>query len=123
MSSISSNINLRQLKSEIRTFKGASGNIECLVIPIVANHLVKGEKGVYLNLTGFEIKERKADRKDTHLVKQSFPKEIYDAMTDEQKQAAPILGNHTVWGHQEPAPQEFAAGDMAPDPEENDLPF
>lgn len=45
MSNISSNINLRQLKSEIRTFKGVSGQIECLVIPIAANHLVKGEKG------------------------------------------------------------------------------
>jgi hypothetical protein len=45
MSNISIKINLRQLKSAVRTMKSASGEIECLIIPINQNHLIKGEKG------------------------------------------------------------------------------
>jgi len=62
MSNISVKINLRQLKSAVRTMKSASGDVECLIIPIVAKHLVKGEKGVYIDLMGFELKDKKPDR-------------------------------------------------------------
>lgn len=122
MSNISVKINLRQLKSAIRTMKGATGDIECVVIPIAANHLVKGEKGVYLDMTGFELKEKKADRKDTHLVKQTLPKEVFDAMSDEEKQKTPIIGNMIVWGYQEPAPVNVEVGDIT-EGTDGDLPF
>jgi hypothetical protein len=125
MSNISVKINLRQLKSAIRTMNGQSGDVECVVIPIAANNLVKGEKGIYLDLMGFELKERKPDRKDTHIVKQSFPKEVYDVMTDEEKQKSPILGNMIVWGWQEPAPVNVELAEPT-DPTEGtdgDLPF
>ena len=62
MSNISVKINLRQLKSAVRTMKSTSGDVECLIIPIVAKHLVKGEKGVYIDLMGFELKDKKPDR-------------------------------------------------------------
>jgi len=122
MSNISVKINLRQLKSAIRTMKGANGDIECVVIPIAANHLVKGEKGVYLDMTGFELKEKKADRKDTHIVKQTLPKEVFDAMSDEEKQKTPIIGNMIVWGYQEPAPVNVEVGDIT-EGTDGDLPF
>ena len=122
MSNISVKINLRQLKSTVRVMKGASGDIECLVIPINVNHLVKGEKGIYLDLMGFEIKEKKADRKDTHLVKQSMPKEVYEVMTEAQKKEAPILGNMIVWGYQEAEPVEYSVDEL-PDIPGDDLPF
>jgi hypothetical protein len=124
MSNISVKINLRQLKSAIRTMKGATGDIECVVIPIAANHLVKGEKGVYLDLTGFELKEKKADRKDTHLVKQTLPKEVFETMSDEEKQKTPILGNMIVWGYQEPAPVNVDLSPVdATEGTDGDLPF
>lgn len=97
MSNISTKINLAGLKHSVRTIKGKSGDLECLVIPISANNLYKGEKGVYLDLTGFEIKNKVNDSKDTHLVKQSLPKEIYEKQTDEEKKAMPVLGSHTLW--------------------------
>ena len=122
MSNISVKINLRQLKSAIRTMKGATGEIECVVIPIAANHLVKGEKGVYLDMTGFELKEKKADRKDTHLVKQTLPKDVFETMTDEEKQKTPIIGNMIVWGYQEPAPVNVEVGDIT-EGTDGDLPF
>ena len=111
MSNISIKINLRQLKSAIRTMKGASGQIECLIIPIDQNHLVKGEKGVYLDMQAYELKEKKADRKDTHLVKQSLPREVFDSMTDEEKMSMPIMGNLVVWGYVEPTPVNVEISD------------
>jgi DNA-binding cell septation regulator SpoVG len=122
MSNISIKINLRQLKSAVRTMKSASGDIECLIIPIDQNHLVKGEKGLYLDMQAYELKEKKADRKDTHLIKQGFTKEVFDAMTDEEKKTTPILGNLIVWGYQEPAPVNVEIADTQQG-EGDDLPF
>jgi hypothetical protein len=122
MSNISIKINLRQLKSAVRTMKGTSGDIECLVIPIAANHLIKGEKGLYLDMQAYELKERKADRKDSHLIKQSLPKEVFDAMSDEEKKTTPIIGNLVVWGYSEPAPVNVEIAETQPG-ESDDLPF
>lgn len=94
---ISSKINLAGLKHSVRKIKGTSGELECLVIPIAINNLFKGEKGVYLDLTGFEIKNKVNESKDTHLVKQSFPKDVYDKMTEDEKKATPVLGSHILW--------------------------
>ena len=122
MSNISIKINLRQLKSAVRTMKSKSGDIECVVIPIAANHLIVGEKGVYLDMQAYELKEKKADRKDTHLIKQGFPKEVFDAMTDEEKKTTPIIGNLVVWGYTEPAPVNVEIVETQPG-ESDDLPF
>lgn len=119
MSNISSKVNLAALKHSVKKLKAQTGEVECLIIPIEANSLYKGEKGVYLDLTGFEIKNKTGDSKDTHLVKQSFPKEVYEVMTDEDKKAQPILGSHIVWS------QSGQLGDAAVNvqQEEDDLPF
>ncbi len=122
MSNISIKINFRQLKSAVRTMKSTNGNIECLIIPIDQNHLVRGEKGIYIDMQAYEFKEKKADRKETHLIKQSLPKEIFDAMTQEQKKETPILGNLIVWGYSEALPVNVEITEI----EENqtdDLPF
>ena len=84
-------LNLSNLISAVRFENGANGPVECLIIPIEANHLFKGKSGVYLDMTAFELKEIKDNQ--THLIKQSLPKEIYKAQTEEQKKAMPILGN------------------------------
>jgi hypothetical protein len=86
MGNISVKINLRRLQSGQMKIKGRSGElVECVVIPIDANNLVRGEKGIYLDLMGFELKERKPERKDTHLVKQSLPKELFEKLTEEHR--------------------------------------
>lgn len=125
MGNISGKLNLRQLISVMTTMQGRNGETTGIFIPIDANHLYRGEKGaIYLDISAFEIKERKPDKKDTHIVKQSLPKEIRDAMTDEQKKAMPTLGNIIVWGHHDQSPQEFNdAGPLSLSPEEDDLPF
>lgn len=132
MGNISVKLNLAQLKHVKREMTGKNGDkVEVLIIPIKENELFVGEKGVYLDITAIEIKNKVGDSKDTHLLKQSFPKEMYDAMSEEQKQSYPILGNAIQWGRQEPAPvQSEALSESAVDAymdqageEADDLPF
>lgn len=121
MANISVKLNLAGLKHSRKLLKGQSGEIDCLIIPINENKLFKGEKGLYLDLTLIEIKDRSKqspDQKDTHLVKQSFTKEVYDAMSEEERKSYPILGNAILWSSNsnEPALAE-------PKEEDDDLPF
>lgn len=120
MSNVSAKVNLMNLKVVRKMITGQLGPVDCIVIPIEANHLFVGEKGIYLDIAGFEIKNPAGDSKDTHLLKQSLPKEIYQAMTDEQKKAQPILGNLRLWtGATEAEP----TSNMAATSEVDDLPF
>lgn len=119
MANISIKLNLLQLICSVKKMQAKSGLIDCLVIPIDQNHLFKGEKGIYLDIMAFEIKNKKGDSKDTHLLKQSLPKEDYEALTDEEKKEIPIIGNAIVWGYSEQEPKSSPA---AID-EDSDLPF
>lgn len=126
MGNLSIKLNLKQLKHKETELIAKDGRkIKCLIIPIAENKLYEGEKGVYLDITGHEIKERKNDSKDTHLLKQSFTKEVYEAMSDEEKQSYPILGNVIVWGRQEATPvqsQELQSTEINLS-DADDLPF
>jgi len=91
---IGGKINLSKLVSVITTRKGKDGKeIEGIFIPIENNHLFKSKetKNVYLDLIAFELKDPKHD--DTHLVKQSLPKDVREAMSEEEKKEQPIIGN------------------------------
>lgn len=122
MSNISIKVNLRQLKNTVKSFKKQDGSlVDCLVIPVKDNHLFEGEKGIYLDLSAFEIKNKVGESKDTHLIKQSLPKEVYGVMTDDQKKELPILGNAIVWGSREADTVE--AGIVSSEEETDDLPF
>lgn len=92
MSNISTKLNLLAIPGAVRTeLDGKKGKVNVVAIPIEYANLYNGEKGVYLDLIGFDIKNPQPDRKDTHLVKQSLPKE---KQTDDM----PILGSHIAWG-------------------------
>ena len=114
-------INLMQYKAAIQKVKNNAGReIDCLVIPIELNSLVKGEKGVYADFVAFEMKEKKEGRNDTHLVKQSFPKEIFQKMTEEAKKDQPIFGNLRVW---DGTGEHNATSSMDPITENDKLPW
>ena len=136
MANISSRINLTLLKHVRREMTGQNGKkIDVLIIPIEENNLYKGEKGVYLDLTSIEIKDKSKQQpgqKDTHLIKQSLPSDLYNSMTDEQKQSMPILGNTIDWSKvspSEPQPQQSTELSQSvvdqynDDSEDGDLPF
>ena len=119
MSNISTKLNLAALKHKRGTVQGE----DCIIIPIDKNNLYKGEKGLYLNLTHIEVKNPATDQKDTHLVKQDLPKELYNNLSEEEKKSMPILGNSILWGSRnEPALAQAQSTDdvILDDP---DLPF
>lgn len=74
----------------VTNLKGKTATKRCLIIPVDEANLYVGEKGVYLNMTAIEMREPKYS--ETHCVKQSLDRERYDAMTDEERNAQPILG-------------------------------
>ena len=120
---IGGKLNLAQLKHVVQKKKSKSGEIECLVIPIDSNHLFKGKDGnVYLDIVAFEIKEPKFD--DTHVIKQSLPKEVREKMSEEEKHAMPIFGGlNTNLGSGSSQTPNNAAPDGATLDEDDDLPF
>lgn len=90
---ITEKINLKALKhSMMTTPKGALA----IVIPVEANNLYDGEKGLYLDIVGFEINKPFEGQKDTHILKQSFSKEKREEMGEDKIKAIPILGNARV---------------------------
>lgn len=120
MSRINGKVNLMQLHAIRKMITGAAGPVECIVIPITKNKLFIGEKGVYLDLVAFEVKEKKTDSKDTHILKQSFSKEVREAMSDEELKSLPILGNLQVLSDSYEAEPTST---MAVQDETSDLPF
>lgn len=124
MGNISTKVNLGALKNAAIIMSGKNKDVECLLIPIAQNHLYKNDKGVVsLELIGFEIAadKRKPDSKDTHLVKQSLSKEILEKLSDEEKKAFPILGNHVNWDESGSGGNNASAPVVAAS--EDDLPF
>ena len=107
--------------------KGKTATKRCLVIPVDDSGLFVGEKGVYLNMTAVEMREPRYG--DTHLVKVNLDREAYNALSEEERNAIPILGGMheleqrtrtmTVTQTVDVTQQGAAAGD---DPND-DLPF
>ncbi|RNC66445.1 hypothetical protein D7D25_02915 [Proteiniphilum sp. X52] len=91
MSNLSIKINLMRVPgASLLKLKGKREVKECLVIPVEDSGLYVGEKGVYLNLTAIEYREQKYS--DSHFVKMSVEREVYDALTEEERNAIPIVG-------------------------------
>lgn len=89
-------LNLAAYKHVVTTLKRKDGSeVKGIFIPIAENHVYPGEKGMWSDLTAIAVKEPRFD--DTHIVKQGLPKEIYEALTAQQKLETPIFGNMGPW--------------------------
>lgn len=119
MGNISFKLNLTQLKNRIVVTKKGT---ECILIPVDENILYRGEKGVYLDCQAFELKKKDETRKDTHLIKQSFNKDYFNTLTEEEKKEIPILGNLTVWDNSYSEPEPKNSESVSQD-DIDDLPF
>jgi len=113
MSNITTKTDLLKLKGAVIMPVGKN-QTECIVIPIEMASLYKGANAVYLETTSIPLKELKADRKDTHLVKQSFSKDKFAAMSEDEKKAIPILGNAIAWSESGNNNSTPAAAQTAP---------
>lgn len=87
--------NLLALKGAfIANIQGKTAKKRCVCIPIEDAHLYEGEKGVYLNVNMWVSKNSQYG--DSHYLTQNLPKEVRDAMPEEEKKSLPILGNVKV---------------------------
>lgn len=104
----------------IANIQGKTAKKRCLCIPIEEAHLFEGEKGVYLNMNMWVSKNSQYG--DSHYLTQNLPKEVRDAMTEEQKKAIPILGNVKVM-ELPPKQMQEAVEIPASATDDDDLPF
>ena len=97
MTDFNGKLNLLKLKrAGVMQILGRTEVLLCVIIPIEDNNIFisKDEnnrpKAAYLDLTAWALKNPKYD--ETHMIKQSLPKEVREKMTDAEKKAMPILG-------------------------------
>ena len=98
--------------------QGKTATKECVCIPIEDAHLFKGEKGIYLDMNIRAIDPTKSVSGDSHIISQNLPKEVYDALPDEQKKNQPILGSLREF-----QPKEMEITATAQPETTDDLPF
>lgn len=117
MANYSIKADLLKLKGAFVTnLKGKTATKRCLCIPIDDSGLFLGEKGCYLNMVALAMREPKFG--DSHCVKVSLDKAVMDAMTEEERNAVPILGGlHELIAQTSQAAPAFIVT------EEEDLPF
>lgn len=99
-------IDLLKLKGAfVHDLQGKAATKRCIIIPVDADGVFLGEKGCYLNTVAFEMKEPRYN--DTHFVKADIPRERRESMTDDERNAMPIIGGlHAIETQRQ---QEMAA--------------
>lgn len=117
-------IDLLKLKGAfMRNLQGKTATKRCLIIPVDdCDGVFLGEKGCYLNMAAIEMREPKFN--DTHCVKVEIPKERREAMTEEERNAVPILGGlHAIEAKQATMQVSGTLGQDAIAADDDDLPF
>lgn len=117
-------IDLLKLKGAfMRNLKGSTATKRCLIIPVDdCDGVYLGEKGCYLSMTAIEMREPKYG--DTHCIKVNIPKEQREAMTEEERNAVPILGGlHAIEAGQATMQVKDTIGQDAFADDDDDMPF
>lgn len=100
MSNLNLSVDLLALKGAfVQGIKGNDGAVHtCITIPCDIAHIQcwqdkndESRKKAFLNLFAWESKNKQYD--NTHYIKQSFSKEVMDAMNEEERKNLPIIGN------------------------------
>lgn len=128
MTDFNGKLNLLKLKrAGIMQIQGRTGVLRCLVIPVEDNNIFvttdenNHPKAAYIDLTAWELKNPKYD--ETHMIKQSLPKEVREKMTDEEKKAIPILGGLKPVIFESQNAASSCAAHIAQTQNSDDLPF
>lgn len=128
MTDFNGKLNLLKLKrAGIMQIQGRTGVLRCLVIPVEDNNIFvttdenNHPKAAYIDLTAWELKNPKYN--ETHMIKQSLPKEVREKMTDEEKKAIPILGGLKPVIFESQNAASSCAAPIAQTQNSDDLPF
>ena len=89
-------IDLKKFRNAgLATIAGRTGKKKCIVISVEPEdnpEIFVGEKCVYLSLVAFTKRET-GKNGETHIIKGSIPKDVREAMSEEERRAQPILGD------------------------------
>lgn len=128
MTDFNGKLNLLKLKrAGIMQIQGRTEVLRCLVIPVEDNNIFvttdenNHPKAAYIDLTAWELKNPKYN--ETHIIKQSLPKEVCEKMTDEEKKAIPILGGLKPVIFESQNAASSCAAPIAQTQNSDDLPF
>ena len=128
MTDYNGKLNLLKLKrAGVMQIPGRTEVLRCLVIPIEENNIFistdenNRPKAAYLDLTAWALKNPKYE--ETHMIKQSLPKEVREKMTDEEKKAIPILGGLKPVIFESQNAASSCAAPIAQTQNSDDLPF
>lgn len=128
MDNFNAKLNLLKLKrAGVMQIQGRGEVLRCLVIPIEENNIFVSTddnnrpKAAYLDLTAWALQNPKYE--ETHMIKQSLPKEVREKMTDEEKKAMPILGGMRPANFDVPNAAATCAAPFAQTQNNDDLPF
>ena len=107
----------------MRNLQGNTMVKRCQIIPVDdVDGIYVGEKGCYLNMTAIAMQEPKYT--DTHCIKENLSKEQREAMSEDERNALPILGGmHAIEAKQVTMSVGGTLDQGAFDPSEADLPF
>lgn len=123
MANFSVKINLFKLR-KVKFIEKDGEKYVC--IPCRANSLFQGEKGIYLEATSWQLTN--SEYGESHLIKLSVNKEIYDKLTEEQRRKLPIIGSMKELGYKGIIDNDLQSNDFTTAPNnysetEDDLPF
>ena len=120
---LSIRLGMRKLSGAcVKTIKGKTALKRCLIVPIDDNPcFFLGEKDCYLNLVAIE--STNSQYGDTHFVVGDMPREVRESMTQEQRNALPILGNIKPIERQATPQMQVGSMDSDSFAGEDDLPF
>lgn len=82
---------LKMCGAFVTNLKGKTETKRCLVIPVDDAHLYVGQKGCYLNMTAIEMQNSQYG--DTHCIKQNLDRQVYEAMSEQERSEMPIIGS------------------------------
>ncbi len=106
----------------VTNIKGKTATKRCLCIPTDESGLFLGKQGCYLNMTAIEMQNPQYS--DTHCIKVSHDREVYERMTEEERAAQPIIGGlHELKRKPQAAVDLTASNNPYMVGAEEDLPF
>lgn len=77
------------LMNNVKTITSKKNNEKYVCIPLSDNYIFEGKKGLYLDLTAYSYDGKFGE---SHFLKNRIPKDIYEKMSDEDKNT-PIIGS------------------------------
>ena len=78
------------LMNGVKTITSKKNNEKYVCIPLSANYIFEGRKGLYMDLTAYSYDGKFGE---SHFLKNRIPKDIYEKMSEEDKKNTPIIGS------------------------------